>query len=170
VRALDLLRRVGVGLQRIPRSLAPVCVVAWMALIWHRSSIPSETGDINLLWSTARNFLHAPAFGFLSLLAVLCLPRSAAWPRLERTGVACVLLGVAAYALVDEWHQASIPGRVSSLLDCQTDVIGAICTLALIAYLPRAAARDAGLWRRIGVGLAFCVLAAFLASISGLDK
>jgi hypothetical protein len=164
------LRGVGGALQRIPRGLAPLCVVAWMALIWQRSSIPDEGTTTSVLWSTAHNFLHAPAFGFLALLAVLCLPRADAWPRLGRGGVACVLAGVAAYALVDEWHQASIPGRVSSLLDSLTDVVGAVCTLGMIAYLPRPSACDAGLWCRIALGLGLCVLSAIAATLPDLGR
>ncbi|MAF65370.1 MAG: hypothetical protein CMJ84_06895 [Planctomycetes bacterium] len=165
MKAVALLRGIGVGLQRIPRSLAPLLVAAWMVLIWYRSSIPGESPSSHVVWSAARNFLHAPVFGFLALLGVLCLPRTSAWPRMGRGGVACVLAGAIAYALVDEWHQASVPGRVSSLLDCATDLVGAACTLAIIAYLRRPAARDAGLWVRLAVGLASCLAAAVFATI-----
>ena len=117
------------------------------------------------------NLAHAPLFGLLTLWATLCLPRqdagrgaSGGWPRLDRRTLPWLLGAVALWALIDEWHQSSVPGRQPSALDLVTDLVGAVATLAVIRWLGRSRADAPGLLRRLAAGLIACCIAAALST------
>lgn len=157
-----LLERAGRGLLRLPLPVAVALPFLWMGLIWHLSSQsfapPPELGLG--LWEYFANLAHAPLFGLLALFwcALLLrgpregarLPRLAAW----HAGVAIVL--VAAYALVDEWHQSTTPGRDPSPRDVGTDLLGAACVLWIVASLG-GTADEGRLRRRLLLCLAACL-------------
>jgi hypothetical protein len=106
-------------------------------------------------------------YGLLALWAALGVPRERGWARLDARAVGAILALVFTYALVDEWHQSMTPGRTPSAWDVLTDLAGAGATLAVAAYAGRAAARERGLWLRLAVGLAACMVAAALATYGG---
>ncbi len=161
---LALLRAVGRALQGLPRSLALLPVGAWMALIWWLSSLSGDAGPPSILGGFVNNLAHAPLFGLLALWLALLLPRSNGWPRLDRRTATQVLLAVLAYALLDEWHQSTSPGRVPSPYDVLTDLVGAACTLWIIAFAGRPNATQRGLSLRLVAGVGACCAAALLAT------
>jgi VanZ family protein len=163
---LAALRRTGALLQRIARPLAPLLVVAWVAFIWWLSARPAGQPSSSLFRHWLWNSAHAPLFGLLALWSVLVLPRAAGWPKLERGSIALVMLFVFAVAVLDELHQSYTPGRDMSPLDVLTDLIGAGCTLAVIAYLGDERAYERGLWQRLISGLLLCSGAGALAAFA----
>lgn len=164
--ALRALRAVGDVLVRLPRTGVFVLLAAWMAMIWALSSLPAGTGDPTWYGGWKMNLAHAPVFGFLALWAALLLPRAGDWPRLELRHAALVLGFVLVYAIVDELHQASSPGRDPSALDVVTDLVGASCVLWIAAYVRGGAATERGLRLRLVVGVILCVVAAGLATFA----
>ena len=165
---IALLRGVGAALLRLPRGLAWIPVVLWLALItWFSSWPQKDVGQAG--WTPIfTNLGHAPLFGLLALWMALALPREAGergWPRLDAAGRRAVLLAVGAAAILDELHQhLGGRGRELSLLDLGTDLVGAAGLLLVAAYAGRADATGAGLWLRIGLAAGACVGAAAAAT------
>jgi len=116
--------------------------------------------------SVISNLAHAPLFGLLALWLALAPPREAGWPRLSRGAVLAILGAVVLYGLVDELHQTTVPGRVASVLDILTDLVGAACTLWVVGYVGGRGASERGLWARLAAGVLACVAAALLASVA----
>lgn len=164
--ALVALRRAGAALQRIGRGAAPLFVLAWMALIWWLSSRPAGEPSSSMFRHWLWNSAHAPLFGVLALFATLVLPRADGWPQLSRRRVGLVLLFVLVVAVLDELHQGSTPGRDMSALDLVTDLVGAGCTVAVIAYVGDERAYERGLWQRLLSGLLLCAGAGALAAFA----
>lgn len=112
------------ALPRWFRLLGPVTV---MVVLWYSSSQP-PSGQVGATWeAVVHNAMHVVAFGVLALTWWFALGDPA---RLRRPGgmrtatlvaIACSL----AYGLVDELHQATVPGRVPSWGDVLSDVAGA---------------------------------------------
>jgi VanZ family protein len=164
---LRLLRWIGDRLARVPRALAAALAALWGAFVWWLSSGPPPEVPLRWRFAYVFNLAHAPLFAVLALLVALALPRDPGanrWPVLTRAAQGLVLVLVVAYALVDEWHQASTPERTATLRDVATDFAGAAAALVVAGYLARADARPVGLWVRLAVGLAACCGAAWLAT------
>lgn len=95
--------------------------------------------QLQLLNGVGRKFGHGIGYGILSLLmlrawwATLMLPRSAtrlpSWTAMVTTWSAraavLALLSAAAVAGLDEWHQASLPGRTGTIRDVALDTLAA---------------------------------------------
>jgi VanZ family protein len=81
--------------------------------------------------SLLRKLAHLTEYALFSLFLYQCFsgPREFHWsPRLAHWSV-----GVAAvYSLTDEFHQAFVPGRNASLLDCGLDASGAVIAMLLV--------------------------------------
>ena len=174
--AVSLLRSIGALLQRIPRRAAWVPVLIWVGCIAWLGSRPPGGQEPGLLGSLPANLAHAPLYGLLALWAVLLVPRSPApgrwpvvrWPLVDGRAVGGVLALVLSCAVLDELHQAfGGRGRDGSVLDILTDLVGAACVLAVIAYLGRVGATGPGLWSRLGAGVLACLVAASLATWGG---
>lgn len=160
------LRRVGGALLRLSRPVAALPLAGWAALLWYASSQPPPA--VPDPWSVGLfvgNCGHAFAFGILALLVALTLPRAAGWPRLDARGIALALVAVGVYAVVDELHQGLTPGRNPAVPDVVTDLCGAACTLWIAAYVARPDATDAGLARRLALGVLACLACGALASV-----
>jgi VanZ family protein len=115
--------------------------VAVVASIYVLSSVPElGTADEDALAALVSNLSHIPAFGILAFLLLKTISggRPPSW---ERYGVA--LLGSAAYAVMDEWHQSLVPGRHSSAGDFFLDLAG-ICGVLLFLCLKGSATREVG--------------------------
>ncbi len=112
-----------------PRSVIPA--LAWMALIFGLSSIPGVVHpDDDQIYSLfvwlppdLQNLLHVPVFGMLAWLWQRAFRQSAARPALM-DALAVVL--TVAYGVLDEWHQAFVPGRYASFTDVLLDGTGAL--------------------------------------------
>lgn len=163
---LGVLRRLGREVQRLPRWTGVPLAVLWAGFIWHLSSQPGAPLPPNPWKGWLYNSAHAPLFGLIVFWLLIAFPRERGWPR---TGKRAVLLawGVAlAYAVVDELHQSSTPGRDASGLDVLTDALGAACTLWLAAYIGSPAASPRGTLLRIGLGLGLCGLSGLAAMLA----
>jgi VanZ family protein len=73
--------------------------------------------------------VHAVLYGILAWLLARAEPTLAT----VRRRAALTLVGLACFAALDEWHQAYVPGRSSSLADAMADCVGAASALALAA-------------------------------------
>lgn len=172
---VGILRAAGRALLWPPRALAALLPLAWAGLLWRFSSV-SDDVDLELslpewLLSIVHDLAHPAAFGLLALLLVPLLPRrgtgEARWVAWSRSRGGVLFAVVLAYGLVDEWHQSLVPGRVASLLDVLSDVVGAGAVLAVVAYLSRPDANGRGLALRLGLGLGASLAAAAVSSAFG---
>lgn len=158
------------GLARLPRPLAGAAAAGWMLLIWWLSSGPIGIEPVVPLQDFVWNLAHAPTFGLLAVLLARAVagPRLAAgWPRGALPPLLLAWLLVAAWAGLDEWHQARVPARTGSGWDFLTDVTGAAAALGLVHYAARADASGRGFARRLALALAACAVAAAAATWSG---
>jgi VanZ family protein len=99
-------------------------VVAWAAVIFALSSIPSLGTGLGFWDLVLRKLAHLTEFAILGALLGRALP-----------DVPAFLAGVA-YAVTDELHQHAVDGRVGSPLDVGIDAVG---VLVGIVALRRAA-------------------------------
>ena len=111
--------------------LAWFVAIIWMAIIFVLSSQSGvDTGSGRLRFG-ADKIAHLVVFGILGLLVANAL--TAGGLRTRRfwwTFVVCAL-----YAVVDETHQAFVPGRGPSVLDVFIDMAGTSAGYALFALL-----------------------------------
>ena len=98
-----------------------VPVVAWAALIFVVSSIPSLSSGLGTWDLVLRKAAHIAEYAVLGALLVRALPRPAL----------AVALGVA-YAVTDEVHQSFVEGRTGSPVDVAVDAIGVFA--GVLAY------------------------------------
>jgi VanZ family protein len=109
---------------------------ALLAAIYVTSSIPDlSTTESDPLMLLAQNFAHTPVFAALAFCWLRALGGSGA---MEISGAAYA--GAASSAMVcavmDEWHQASVPGRHASVGDLFLDAAG-IGAMLVIVHLTR---------------------------------
>ncbi len=75
------------------------------------------------------SILHIPLYAILTFLLVLTLrPPSAASSRVRLLLAALIAIGV---AILDEFHQSSIPSREASIVDVFLDILGVSLALWL---------------------------------------
>lgn len=111
--------------------------VGWALLILVATSIPSAAIP-RLNFTLADKFVH---FGMYAVFGLL-VARSVDGVRTVRTFLAALAMLVV-FGLVDELHQALIPGRSTELLDWLADSLGALTGLLLGKFLlPLAPARQ----------------------------
>ena len=98
--------------------------IGYMVGIWMLSSLPGGSVHVTgLEWlesPTIQNLLHIPLFAGLAHLWAMSLrkldhSRPYAW-------AAALTIG---YGVIDEWHQAFVPGRYASMMDVALDGAGA---------------------------------------------
>jgi len=103
---------------------ALLAAISWM------SSVPDlGTTESDALMLLAQNVAHAPVFAVLTFCWVKALSGG-----LEISGQASALAGVASgmCAVLDEWHQSSVPGRHASVGDLLLDIAGIAAMLAIV--------------------------------------
>lgn len=106
-----------------------VLPIAWMAVIWGLSSLPSSgDGDIAgfVIPAVLQNGAHVFVYGALAAAWAYALGPDVMTPR--RAIMYCT-----AYGIVDELHQSFVPGRTSSVLDVLADVVGAVTVVYFIS-------------------------------------
>lgn len=105
-------------------ALAWLPAVLYMALIWAVSSI--ALGELPIDRFPFRDKgLHLVEYLVLGFLVTHASLRT--WPDRARTRIAAVaLLVTCAWGILDEIHQAFVPGRSSDLVDVVADLIGAL--------------------------------------------
>ncbi len=116
------------------RLLAPPAV---MVTLWQLSSITPEPSPPSVVRAFLHNGAHIVAYATLASTFLLLRPLSALTERHGPIGWSAfsVLLS-SAYGMVDEWHQSTVPGRVSSYGDLLSDfsggVLGVVLALAVL--------------------------------------
>lgn len=128
------------SLRRITSTWGPV--LAWMAVIFILSSIPSLGDPTRNRWKVDPHAIaHLTVFaalGFLTIRGMLAneVPRAAWW---------AVVVGVV-YAVSDEIHQSFVPGRTPSIMDVITDGVGVL--MGMLVWRRIAATDVSGSLRR----------------------
>jgi VanZ family protein len=90
-------------------------VVAWAAVIFALSSIPSLGTGLGTWDTILRKAAHMAEYAVLAALLARAVGREApAW------------LGAVGYAVTDEVHQSFVNGRAGRLLDVGIDAVGAL--------------------------------------------
>ena len=97
-------------------------VVAWAAVIFAFSSVPSLGTGLGTWDLVLRKIAHATEFAILAALLVRAL-RHAGW---------AVAIGIA-YAVSDEIHQSFVAGRQGSPWDVAIDSVGVVVGALLAA-------------------------------------
>ena len=101
-------------------------VVAWAAVIFAFSSIPSLSSGLGTWDLVLRKFAHATEFAVLGGLL---------WRALGRELHA--FAGGVAYAATDELHQRFVAGRHGSPADVAIDAFGVLVGIVLVSRLRR---------------------------------
>lgn len=114
-----------------------VLPLLYMAGIYHLSSI-SGAADAQatpfhslfvLLKPNVQNFLHIPLFGVLAWLWHFSL---SAWTGSSSRRSLLALTISFGYGILDELHQALVPGRFASLTDVALNGLGALVAVLLL--------------------------------------
>jgi VanZ family protein len=109
----------------------------WAAVVITLGSIPSFRSPVTL-FRHADKLVHGFEYGLLAFLLGFGLardPRTRAWSAAVKLGL--VVVAIAAFGGLDEWHQSAIPGRDMSGWDWLADVAGGILGAVAAALLPR---------------------------------
>jgi len=101
-------------------------VIAWAALIFALSSIPSLSTHLGTWDTILRKGAHMTEYAILAMLL---------W-RAIGSELAALALAIA-YAVTDELHQAFVPGRHASPVDVAIDGVGAAIGLVVLLWLKR---------------------------------
>jgi VanZ family protein len=92
--------------------------IGWASLILIATSIPIPAALASASPTGADKLVH---FGMYAMLAWLAVGASA--PATTRAALTAFAM-VAAFGVLDEWHQQFIPGRSMSVADLVADVVG----------------------------------------------
>jgi VanZ family protein len=96
-------------------------VVAWAAVIFALSAIPSLSSGLGEWDYVLRKCAHMTEYAVLAALLYRALEREVP-----------ALLGAVAYAATDEFHQHFVHGRHASVVDVGIDAVGAM--IGLLAW------------------------------------
>ena len=110
------------------RPLPAALAVAYAAGIWWLSGRQTPVRGDSELWALIGNAFHFPLFAVLGFLVAEALGRSSGMSFAARVRVVGIVL---AYGIIDELHQASVPGRVADPGDVATDGLGGLGGLLL---------------------------------------
>jgi hypothetical protein len=88
--------------------------IAWAALIFALSGIPTLSTGLGLWDVVLRKLAHATEYAILAALLLRAMRELPAWA-----------LSVV-YAVSDELHQSFVPGRNGAVLDVMIDAIGVV--------------------------------------------
>jgi VanZ family protein len=100
-----------------------VFLALYMAGITALSSIPRNPEPHRALVECGINFAHIPLFAGLAVLLIKTVSGNVQ-RRVPSWVYPAALLGLSAFAALDEWHQSFVPGRSASLGDLMLDTMG----------------------------------------------
>lgn len=149
-----LVRALGDRYVALPAGLRAVPPLVWMALLWWASSQPPRETGLPPATSVLQNSAHVVAFGALGLLLWLWLHGDGRRRTVAAIALACL------YAVVDETHQAFVPGRDASVADWCSDAFGAALASCGLGWRLQGDARARALLPWLLVGAAGSVSAA----------
>jgi len=105
-----------------------------MLSIFGLSAIPGDplhkthaTFVLNIIPSSLQNILHIPLYAGLALSIIWCWGLDAH----KKNTYLYVFLISTIFAISDEIHQMTVPGRFASMSDLTLDVFGILCGLVL---------------------------------------
>lgn len=112
----------------------------WAAFILLLTSIPgSDIPHVGFLsFRGSDKLVHGTMYAIFALLAAHSLLRAG---RPLREVVLIVVLGIAIFAALDEWHQQFIPGRSMDVFDWVADLSGAAIGIVVATMVPRSRER-----------------------------
>lgn len=107
--------------------------LGYMVSIFLLSSIPDRgAGDHSVSGRLLSNLLHIPLYAGLTFFFLQAIAGGRTERVLLRGPCWLTLLGTAAYAIFDEWHQSVVPGRYASRGDFLLDLLGILGMLLLL--------------------------------------
>lgn len=118
----------------------------WLPLLGYVALIYFFSSQSHLAWARyyPGSLLHALEFFLLAILVLRALNGGLLIPVPPRCYLWSFMLS-SHYALLDEIHQALVPGRVASVFDLMADLVGIDVALAVVYTLQRVLAT-----RRVG--------------------
>ncbi|WP_228441287.1 VanZ family protein [Novibacillus thermophilus] len=126
-----LMKTLVTGLLTIGRWILRLSPFAYMGVIWHLSSQPSDAVvQLGPYDSVIKESLHLVEFAILYALSILAFLTFG--PLSHRRNCIAVVLAIA-YGGVDELHQFFVPSRSADIVDVLKDVIG-VCVVSFIVY------------------------------------
>ncbi len=125
LRSVAMLRRLDPWLRRLDPWLPPLGL---MAIIYFFSAQPDLSTGLGTIDLIGRKLVHA------ALYALLCVLwwRALRTPLEGRTALAVAFAVTVAYAVSDELHQTTVPGRNGSPIDVAIDSLGAVGAAAAL--------------------------------------
>lgn len=118
---------------RARTALAWAPAVAYMAVIWVMSSFSHIDLPVQE-FPLADKGVHAVEYGVLAVLVAYAVQQTFPARHLARTAIVSVLF-VVGWGVLDELHQAFVPGRSSDVLDVVADAVGGTAGVALHGLL-----------------------------------
>ncbi|SRR5712691_3990362 len=99
-----------------------VFTLGYLAMIyWFSSHLDPWRGRNDPLAQLVTNLYHMPLYAGLAFFVLLTVSRGQTLASHRWVRAACTLLITGVVALLDEWHQAVVPGRDSSWTDVLLD-------------------------------------------------
>lgn len=126
--------------------MAPFAIMGFLWWSSSREPAPTPQSDVRAF---LHNGAHIVAYGALCASVVLALRRHGAIGSIGRPVAAGGIAVALAYGIVDELHQAYVPGRVCSVSDLLSDGMGAVLAVAILGWA-YVAGRS---WRGIALAL-----------------
>ena len=110
--------------------------VAWMGMMWYLSA---QTEIFPQTDSLGKDMLavaaHFAEYAVLAALLWVALARTTARPRAMLLAV--TFYASASYAVLDELHQAFVPGRTPDMVDIAVDLAGILTAIWLLRRFTR---------------------------------
>lgn len=159
---LQILRRLAPVLawwNRMPFGLRLAMPPALMLALWWSSSRQPSGGEVSAVRAFLHNGAHVLAYGALATAWWTALHGVVSSRRLTFAAIALAV----AYGIVDELHQACVPGRTCSLGDLASDGAGAWLATLVLRWVLQG---DLGAAQRILWAACLSVAAVFFATFA----
>jgi VanZ family protein len=117
--------------KRSARYLFLALTIAWAGIIFYLSSLPGI--DTPMLFPGQDKLFHLITFGTLGFLLMGAMRTTNSGYRIRQVWLVVVL--VASYGVLDEFHQYFVPGRTVELYDALADAAGGLLGAWSMYYL-----------------------------------
>ena len=114
-----------------PRAVRWLAVVAAVATLWWSSSRTPRPSEPNVLGALLHNAMHVVAYSVVGA-TVWCAAHAPRRGMHQRAAAVAAVLFAVAYGVVDELHQAQVPGRVASAWDVASDTCGGLLAVWML--------------------------------------
>ena len=120
-------------LKRSARYLFLALAIGWAGIIFYLSSLPGI--DTPMLFPGQDKLFHLIAFGTLGFLLTGAMRTTNSGYRVGQVWFVVVL--VASYGVLDEFHQYFVPGRTVEFYDALADAVGGLLGAWGMYYVAR---------------------------------